>query len=107
APVRDAAPLHPRRVAGIAVGAAGLGGVVAGAALGIAALVEKNQSDGAGRCDATSHCTNAGADLRWASLRAGNWSTAMFIGGGVALAGGVVLFATAPAPVVSPVTARL
>jgi hypothetical protein len=105
--VPRAAPLHPRRIAGIAVGAAGLGAVLAGAALGVVALVDKNQSNGAGGCDPTSHCTGQGADLRWASLRAGDWSTAMFVGGGVALAGGIVLFATAPASAAPPVTARL
>jgi hypothetical protein len=100
-------PLHPRRIAGIIVGAAGLGAVVAGAALGIIALDDRNQSNAPGGCDPTSHCTNAGADLRRASLRAGDWSTAMFVGGGVALAGGVVLFVTAPAPALPTASARL
>lgn len=96
-PPPAAAPMHPRRIAGIAVGATGLAAVVAGAALGVVAIVEKNRSNAVGFCNGTNHCSNEGADLRWASLRAGNWSTAMLIGGGVALAGGVVLFATAPA----------
>ena len=106
APAPRAASPHPRRIAGIAVGAAGLGAVLAGAALGVTALIQKNQSN-AGGCDPTSHCTGDGADLRWASLRAGDWSTAMFIGGGVALAGGVVVFATAPASAGPPATAGL
>lgn len=87
--------MHPRRIAGIAVGATGLAAVVAGAALGVVAIVEKNRSNAAGFCDGN-QCSDEGAAARWASLRAGNWSTAMFIGGGVALAGGIVLFATAP-----------
>ncbi len=111
APDPRATPMHPRRVAGIAVGAAGLGALVAGGALGITALVQKNQSNAAGHCDAASHCDGEGTDLRWASLRAGDWSTAMFVGGGVALAAGVVLIVTAPGPAGRsagpPATARL
>lgn len=102
-----AAPMSPRRVAGIAVGAAGLAAIVTGAALGITAVVKKNQSVGPGRCDDADHCSTAGSDLRWASLRAGDWSTALFIGGGVALAGGIVLFATAPSAAEKPAAARL
>ena len=59
--------------------------------------MKKNQSDAEG-CDPSNHCNTSGADLRWASLRAGDWSTAMLVGGGIALAGGVALYVTARGP---------
>lgn len=99
-PAADSA--RGRRIAGIVLGSAGLAGLAVGGALGVTAIVKKNQSD-TGGCDPTSHCNANGTDLRWASLRAGDWSTAMFVGGGVALATGVALFVTARSPA-APVT---
>ncbi|APR75340.1 Hypothetical protein A7982_00686 [Minicystis rosea] len=106
-PTPVAARQHPRRIAGIAVGATGLATVVAGGVLGIVAIVDKNRSNANGACDAMNRCPPDAADLRRSSLRAGDWSTALFIGGGVALAGGVVLFATAPSTEKAPATAKL
>ena len=99
-PAADSA--RGRRIAGIVLGSAGLAGLAVGGALGVTAIVKKNQSD-TGGCNPTSHCNANGTDLRWASLRAGDWSTAMFVGGGVALATGVALFVTARSPA-APVT---
>lgn len=84
----------PQRVAGAAAGAAGVFGVVLGSIFGATAISKKNASND-GPCDATNHCDAEGKALRAEGLRAGNLSTAFFIGGGALLAGGVVLFATA------------
>jgi hypothetical protein len=103
-PATDSA--RPRRIAGIVVGSAGLAGLAVGGALGVTAIVKKNQSNSEG-CDPTNHCNAGGTDLRWASLRAGDWSTAMLVGGGVALAGGVALFVTARSPAVPVASASV
>jgi len=74
------------------VGALGLG---VGAILGGVALGKKGESN-EGHCFPNNRCDEAGLDLRSQALSLGNASTALFIAGGVALAGGVVLFVTAP-----------
>lgn len=98
APPPKEAPASARRTVGLVLGGAGIAGGIVGAALGATALVKRNQSNEPGRCDAASHCDPTGSELRWASLRAGDWSTAMLVGGGVAFTAGVVLFLTAPSP---------
>lgn len=90
-------PSSVRRPAGIALASAGGAGIVAALALGAVALSTKDQSNADGHCDAAGHCDATGTDLRNASLTSGDWATALFVGGAVALAGGVVLVATAPA----------
>jgi serine/threonine-protein kinase len=89
-------PWGAQRVAGLAVAGAGLAGVVVGAIFGVQAITAKSASNSGGHCDAQDFCDAQGKGLRADSLRAGNVSTVGFIAGGVALAGGVVLFLTAP-----------
>jgi serine/threonine-protein kinase len=80
----------------IAVGVAGVGvvGLVLGGVFGASAL-SKNSDANNGHCQANT-CDADGVSLRKDAVSAGNLSTVMFIAGGVALAGGAVLWFTAP-----------
>jgi hypothetical protein len=80
-----------RHRAGVGVGAAGVVVLAVGAGVGLHAISTKSDSDA--HCNAQNRCDATGVDLRASSLRAGDWSTGLFIGGGVALATGVVLLA--------------
>jgi hypothetical protein len=93
----------PRRTVGMVVTGAGALGLVAGAVAGGMAISLRGQSDASG-CLPDNHCApgSAGIDLRRQSLSAGDWSTALFVGGGVAAAAGVVLWLTAPGPQAAP-----
>jgi hypothetical protein len=86
-------PPTAQRTAGIAVGAVGVAAVGVSAALGALAIGKKNESN-EGHCHDGNQCDAAGIALRSQGLTFGNASTALFIGGAVALVGGVVLFAT-------------
>ncbi len=83
-----------QRIAGAAVGGVGVAGVAVGAIFGALALSEDTQSF----CSPTdtSTCTPAGASARSDAHTFAHVSTAGFVAGGVLLAGGVVLLATAP-----------
>jgi hypothetical protein len=85
----------PQRIAGLSLGVVGLGAVVAGSVFGLRAIEKRDASEVDGHCIANS-CDEIGLPLRQASYDAGNASTGLFIGGGVALAAGVALFLTAP-----------
>jgi hypothetical protein len=91
-------PLGTQRVAALAVGAVGVVGLGVGAAFGGLAVSKHTQAVAA--CPGTGCLTQNGVDLWNATHLDGNISTAALIVGGVALAGGVVLFVTAkPKPV--------
>jgi len=83
-------PLGTRRVAGIAVGVAGLLAIAAGSGLGALAISKKNESNKE-NCNALNQCDSTGLALRASGRNAGNASTGLFIAGGVALAIGVTL----------------
>jgi Tetratricopeptide repeat len=85
-----------RRTAGIIIGAGGLVGLGIGGAFGAIAISKKSGSNEAGRCDSNSFCDDTGKALRLDAFHAATASTIGFVAGGVMLAGGVVLFATAP-----------
>lgn len=85
----------PQRIAGVAAGGLGLVAVGVGSYFGVSALQKNNESND-GHCRDGNICDATGVDLRERAMAAGTASTALFIAGGVALAGGVVLFATAP-----------
>ncbi len=103
APVVEAeAPITPsspprawQRPAGIAVMGLGVAGVAIGAVLGGLAIGKNSESNRDNHCDANDSCDPQGLSLRATALGLGNGSTAAVIAGGVLLAGGVVLFATA------------
>jgi hypothetical protein len=85
-----------QRIAGFAVGGAGLVSVAVGAAFGATAMSRNSASKVDGHCDAQSFCDATGKELRLGSYQAATISTVGFVIGGVALAGGAVLILTAP-----------
>jgi hypothetical protein len=81
----------PVRVAGFVVGGAGLVGLGVGAAFGAIAMSKNSASKADGHCDAQNLCDATGKAARLDAIHAATVSTAGFIAGGVALAGGVVM----------------
>jgi serine/threonine-protein kinase len=100
APATKAAPDVPywggQRIAGVVVGVAGVGGLVVGSIFGLQAA--KKSSDAAPHClpNNARLCDAEGVSLGESAFAPATVSTIAFIAGGVALAGGVVLFAMAP-----------
>ena len=84
-----------QRILGLSLGVVGVGGVVAGAVFGNSAIEKRDESEAGGHCIGD-RCDEIGLPLRQAAQDAGNASTGLLIGGGVALAAGAVLFLTAP-----------
>lgn len=109
APATAPGPLQPpmltQATLGLAVGGVGAIGFLIGAGLGITATIKKGESSAAGHC-VGNLCDRTGAALLDASLDYGNWSTALFIAGGLVFAGGVVLVATAPVDSAAPNATR-
>ncbi len=87
------AGLGTQRVLAIAAGVVGVGGVVVGSVFGLKALSEHSSSQQ--QCQGTS-CSQAGLQDVSDGKNAGNLSTVGFAVGAAALAGGVVLWLTAP-----------
>jgi hypothetical protein len=87
---------HGRRVAALTLGGAGAAVLAAGIVFGVVA--SSSWSNAQRHCDATHGCPDRpdAATERNAALVFGNVSTAGFIAGGALLAGGVVLWLTAP-----------
>lgn len=82
-----------QRTAGLILGSVGVGAIGAGALLGVRAASMQVDSDA--HCKG-SLCSPEGRDMRNSAETLGTGSTLMFIGGGVATAGGLMLFLTAP-----------
>jgi hypothetical protein len=96
----ESAPDNPdpgktRRWIGIAVGGAGVVGIALGAVFGLGAKSKLDQSND-GHCDAADTCDPTGLSLRKDANQAAGASTVAFVVGGVALAGGIVVYLTAP-----------
>ena len=85
-----------QRIAGVAVGSAGVVGLVVGGVFGGIAISKNNQSKQQCSPADPTFCNDAGVSLREETKTASTVSTAAMVVGGVALAGGVVLFVTAP-----------
>ena len=99
APTTEVPPSNPssgstQRVVAVAVAGVGVVGVVLGSVFGASAL-GKNSDANSGHCVGNA-CDAAGVSLRQSAVSAGNISTIAFVAGGVALAGGTVLWFTAP-----------
>lgn len=93
------------REAGLALGGAGVLGLVIGGVYGAAAI--RNRDASRAHCGDTSVCDQQGVDLRAQGLRAAGVSTAAFITGAALFAGGVTLFALAPQYSHPPASASL
>jgi len=85
-----------QRVAGLVIGGVGVAGLAVGGVFGGLALGKLNASNAAGDCAPNNHCSPAGATLRYAAEDRATVSTIGFIAGGALLAGGAVIFLTAP-----------
>jgi hypothetical protein len=85
-----------QRTIGIAVAAAGIVGIGVGAVFGLTAKSKLDDSNANGLCHPDNHCNQAGYDLRSDAKSAALISTIAFGAGIVTLAGGVIVFATAP-----------
>jgi serine/threonine-protein kinase len=92
-----AAPGVPvQRFIAVGAGAAGVVGVALAAYFGFAAKADLDDSNGAGHCNANNVCNSTGVNDRSSAESAATVSTALFIAGGAAIVGGVVLWLTAP-----------
>jgi hypothetical protein len=89
--------LSGRKTVGLALGAVGLGAVVAGTVFG--AVSWSAHGDAKQWCDATTNaCTDPrGVDARSNAVHYGNASSGLFVGGGALLGAGVLVWLTAPA----------
>lgn len=103
APKVDASAAPPQesawsgqKTAAVAVGGAGLVGVILGSVFGVQAISRNNSSKDHCLPDAPNLCDATGVDLRQQTKTAMTVSTVAFAAGGAALVGGVVLFLTAP-----------
>jgi hypothetical protein len=86
--------LAPQAKAGLVLVGLGSVGAAVGAIFGVRALGLKG--DSAEHCNALDHCDMEGISLRSRAHTAGTGASISFIAAGAALAGGLVLFATAP-----------
>lgn len=94
-PAEGAAPGNTQRTAAWIVGGVGLVGLGLGAWFGVSALSKR--SDAEGHCDpGFGACDAQGVELLDGARNAATLSTVGFIVGGIATAGAVVLFVTAP-----------
>lgn len=86
-----------RRPLGIGSTVAGGAGLIVGSVLGIMAISKKGASNGGGDlCDANDQCGAEGLHLREQASGFATGSTIAFAAGGALMAGGVVLWLTAP-----------
>lgn len=85
------AGLHPRRVAGIVVGAIGVVGLGIGGAL--AGVAASKWSDAQALCPTKTGCSNEAHDASLDALNVADGATGMFVAGSVVAATGIVLIA--------------
>jgi len=95
APEPKAPFFSPRRVAAIAMAAAGLAGIGVGAAFGLEAKAD-NDASNTGHCNPQSQCDALGFDLRKDAQREALISTVAFSAGAAVLAGSAILFFVSP-----------
>lgn len=81
----------PYRPIGYVVGGVGVAALAAGTVFGLRAKKLDSDATSNGHCDSTG-CDSKGLGLNHDARKAGNLSTAFFIGGGVFLAAGITLF---------------
>jgi len=86
---------NTQRIVAVVVAGVGVVGVAIGGVFGASAL-GKNSDANSGHCGTDNVCDGQGVTLRQNAVHAGNVSTIAFVAGGVAIAGGAVLWFTAP-----------
>ncbi len=84
------------RPTGYALSALGAASAAVGTYFGVEAMAKKNASDAGGQCSGSVCTTYEGLHQRSDSAVSAAFSTAAFVGAGVAAAGAVVLFVLAP-----------
>jgi hypothetical protein len=84
-----------QRTIGLVVGGLGVIGIGIGTVFGLSAMSKENDAT-KNHCDSTDHCDPQGVQLGKDAQSAATASTIAFAVGGVALAGGVLLYFTAP-----------
>lgn len=94
-----------QRIVAYALGGVGVVGLAVGSVFGMKAISKNQESNDKGCTD--NHCSPDAAEIRRDAQAAGTASTVAFVIGGAALAGGVVLFLTAPKSRTSAATARV
>lgn len=85
-----------QRIAGVVVGGVGIAGVVVGSIFGLIAISKSSEADEECAPPDRTLCSAKGVEAGDAQKSAGNVSTLAFIAGGVLVAGGAVLYFTAP-----------
>jgi serine/threonine-protein kinase len=89
--------MSTQRVVGIVVGSVGVVGIGVGSFFGLRAKAKKDDSLDNGHCPNNPNvCDQTGTDLRNQARTSATIATVSMIAGGAALAGGIVLFLTAP-----------
>jgi hypothetical protein len=97
APLPNAPAWGAQRYAGVAVGGVGVAGVVIGAIFGALTMKKLGDAKSQGHCDQDwATCDATGFQMRQDAMGTAHGSTATFVIGGVALATGILVFATAP-----------
>ncbi len=99
APVRVPVPVpnsraSGHRIAGVALGGAGIVSVIAGSILGAQAIARNDASSS--HCIEGNLCDATGVSLRNEARARGDGSTALIVVGGLAAVGGVVVYVAAP-----------
>jgi hypothetical protein len=91
-----------QRYAAIGVGAVGVVALVVGTVFGLDASGKLRDSNADNHCDGSDACDPTGLSLRKDATSAATASTVAFVIGGVAVAGGVALWLTAPRATSAP-----
>jgi serine/threonine-protein kinase len=94
-----------QRIVGGALAGAGVVSLAIGAVFGAVAKSKLDQSNSGNHCDASDACDETGLTLRQNAESAATGSTVAFVIAGVAVAGGAVLWFTAPGDGSSPANA--
>jgi hypothetical protein len=95
-----------QRAAALVLGGLGIGGLALGAVFGAQAIAKDGEADENCRPDDATLCTQRGLDLADDAGTAATVSSIAFLAGGAALAGGAVLYFTAPRGTPSTVGTR-
>jgi hypothetical protein len=94
--VDDPAVGDSQRTVAFLVGGVGIVGVVVGSVFGLVSISRGKDADKECQPPDYNICTAKGVEAGSAAMSAGNVSTVAFVAGGVLVAGGVVLYLTAP-----------